>query len=142
LGKHRKDSVNYNACEQYDKKYKNKSMKYAIIIIAGLVLGTSSADAQTKSGKKTSSSQKSKTSAKKSSAKPKKSKLPPGTAIHGHEVVPLYHGKHDYTPGSPVGTGGAGGGTMAGSQQGSAEENALGKKSSNELLKKDSATKK
>lgn len=68
--------------------------------------------------------------------KPDRKKLPAGTAIHAGKVVPLYHGKHDYTPGSPVGTGGAGGGTMSGSQQGSASENALGKKSSDELLKK------
>lgn len=62
-------------------------------------------------------------------------KLPAGTAVHGGKLVPLHNGKHDYTPGSPVGTGGAGG-TMNGSQQGSASENAVGNKSSDELLKK------
>lgn len=109
-------------------------MKYLIIIVA-FAFSTASVNAQTKSGKKNSSSHTSKASATKS-VKPKQSKLPPGTAIHGGEVVPLYHGKHDYTPGSPVGTGGAGGGTMSGSPQGSAQENAMGNKSSNELLKK------
>lgn len=114
-------------------------MKYLIIIIAGLALSSSSVNAQTKGEKKSDSSQKSKASSKKSSVKPKQSKLPPGTAIHGGGLVPLYHGKHDYTPGSPIGTGGAGGNTMSGSPQGSAEENAMGKRSSNELLKSDSS---
>jgi hypothetical protein len=113
-------------------------MKYVLIIVAGLAFSTSSVNAQTRSGEKNNSSHKSTTHAKKSSTKPKQSNRPPGTAIHAGQVVPLYHGKHDYTPGSPIGTGGAGSGGMAGSPQGSAEENAMGKKSSNELLKKDS----
>lgn len=36
-----------------------------------------------------------------------------------------YHGSKDTTPGSPVGTGGAGGNEMSGSQAGSASETAI-----------------
>jgi len=36
-----------------------------------------------------------------------------------------YHGSKDTTPGSPMGTGGAGGNEMSGSQTGSASESAL-----------------
>jgi hypothetical protein len=40
--------------------------------------------------------------------------------------IPKYHGSHDYTPGSPVGTGGNGD-NMSGSRANSALETALGK---------------
>ncbi len=70
-------------------------------------------------------------------ARPVTKSLPAGTVRRGGKVVPLYHGSHDYTPGSPIGTGGAGGGSLSGSPQGSASENAVGKKPSNEILKKD-----
>jgi len=116
-------------------------MKY-IIMIAALTCSAALVNGQTNSGVAGSGQNMAAgRSARTNSApaakgvKHSRKKLPAGTAIHGGKVVSLYHGKHDYTPGSPVGTGGAGGGTMSGSQQGSASENALGRKSSNELLK-------
>jgi len=117
-----------------------------LVLITAFTLSTTWANAQVKS--KATNKVKSNTSAdstnkttKSKVSKSKRSNLPPGTAIHGGKVVTLHHGKHDYTPGSPVGTGGAGGSTLSGSPQGSTSENAMGKKASNELLKKDNGTK-
>jgi hypothetical protein len=112
-------------------------MKYIIIALA-FILSSTCTMAQSK---KTVHKSTKKTSHVKNKTAPKdttagKKQLPPGTAIRGGKLVPLYHGEHDYTPGSPIGTGGAGGNTMSGSPQGSASENAIGKKASNELHKK------
>lgn len=111
-------------------------------MITAFTLSAALANAQTKSATTDSAKMNvSDTSIQTSKSPPAKGikqngkKLPAGTAIHGGELVPLHNGKHDYTPGSPVGTGGAGG-TMNGSQQGSASENAVGNKSSDELLRK------
>ncbi len=119
-----------------------------LFLIAAFTLSTGLVNAQAKSkatnkvknNSPGNSTSKSKTEVSKD-VKSKQSKLPAGTAIHGGKVVSLHHGKHDYTPGSPVGTGGAGGSTLSGSPQGSASENAIGNKPSNELLKKNNTTK-
>lgn len=112
-------------------------MKYIIIALAFILSSTctmaQSKNTVHKSTKKTTHVE-NKTAPTDTTAR--KKKLPPGTAMRGGELVPLHHGAHDYTPGSPIGTGGAGGGSMSGSPQGSASENAMGKKSSNELRKK------
>lgn len=109
-----------------------------IVVVAAFLLGSlhvvaQANDTKNSRSKKTGQSQNKTT---KKSAKPAKKQLPPGTAIRGGKVVTLHNGAHNYTPGSPVGTGGAGGSSMSGSPQGSASENALGRKPSNELLKK------
>ncbi|MDQ6815632.1 MAG: hypothetical protein M3040_18025 [Bacteroidota bacterium] len=117
-------------------------MKYVMIIAFGLSTSLVNGQAHSRthgSRKNTAPAHANKTSVTNDS-KPNKSNLPPGTALRGGKIVTLHHGKHDYTPGSPVGTGGAGGNTMSGSQQGSAEENAIGKKAANELLKKNNNT--
>ncbi|MGI8636049.1 MAG: hypothetical protein ACR2KZ_11675, partial [Segetibacter sp.] len=116
-------------------------MKHLILIAAFAVINCS-VNAQT-NGRVTGSGQnsgtggagKANTGSTKVTGKGQK-KLPPGTAIHGGKPVPKSHGAHDYTPGSPIGTGGAGGGSLSGSPQGSASENAIGKNPSDELLKK------
>lgn len=122
-------------------------MKHTVII-AAFTLTTVIVSAQTKSRTKdtvnknaSGSSTHTSNSNPKKAARSSKRILPPGTAIHGGKIVPLHHGKHDYTPGSPIGTGGAGGNTMSGSQESSASENAIGKKASDELLKKNNAIK-
>ncbi len=115
-------------------------MKYIIIILAlvFLHLFTTAQSVDTKHADKKKTSQ---VKHKKVDKEPKASKnqIPAGTAIRGGKLVPLHNGSHDYTPGSPIGTGGAGGNTMSGSPQGSASENAIGKKPSNELRKKNNA---
>lgn len=113
-------------------------MKYLVVIAAFIFssncLMAQSKDAMHHKGTRKTSRVKNKSTS--TSPRTGKKQLPEGTAIRGGQLVPLHHGAHDYTPGSPVGTGGAGGNTMSGSPQGSASENAMGKKSSNELLKK------
>ena len=77
-------------------------MKY--LIIAGLFLTiTATTEAQTKTKTTTQTTQRKTTTAQQR-----------GTG--------QYHGARDTTPGSPMGTGGAGGGEMAGSPAGSAIE--------------------
>src|SRR4051794_27513457 len=107
-------------------------MKF-ILVLAVLLLSNKYMIAQTnnKNGQK---------GATKTSSKATKKNLAADTALQGGKTVPLHHGSHDYTPGSPVGTGGAGGSTMSGSPQGSASENAMGKNPSNELRKKNPGT--
>lgn len=114
-------------------------MRYLILLAAFAFFGFS-ANAQTNgavtgSGRNSGTGSTGTTGAVKETQNHKK--LPPGTTIQGGKVVPKSHGTHDYTPGSPVGTGGAGEGTSTGSPQGSASENAIGKNPSDELLKKD-----
>ena len=84
-------------------------MKY-VLIAAGLLFGTASLDAQTVgTGQRTggATSPSSNTTGGKSNTGAGKN-------------IPQSHGPRDLTPGSPVGTGGAGGGDMSGSPAGSA----------------------
>ncbi len=84
-------------------------MKY-VIIAAGLLFATANLQAQTAgTGQKTGG-------ATSSSSNTSKGKTSAGNNI------PQSHGSKDLTPGSPVGTGGAGGGDMSGSPAGSAIE--------------------
>ncbi len=112
-------------------------MKFIIVVLAfifsGLCTKAQSSDTKHSDKKKTTQVKHKKVDKE---TKAGKKQIPAGTAIRGGKLVPLHHGSHDYTPGSPIGTGGAGGNTMSGSPQGSASENAIGKKSSNELRKK------
>ncbi len=112
-------------------------MKYIIIILAFIFssLSTRAQSSDTKHADKKKTSQVKHKKVNKET-KASKNQIPAGTAIRGGKLVPLHHGSHDYTPGSPIGTGGAGGNTMSGSPQGSASENAIGKIPSNELRKK------
>ena len=112
-----------------------------LLLIGAFTLSSAFVMAQTNgstSGSSNSGTTTSKTTGSKkdsvTNAKTNHRKLPPNTAIHGGKVVSTVHGEHDYTPGSPIGTGGAGGTLMSGSQQGSASENAMGKVPSDELL--------
>ncbi len=90
---------------------KLKFMKY-ILIAAGLLFGTANLHAQTVgSGQRTGGA----TSPSPNTTSGK------GNTSAGRNI-PRLHGPRDVTPGSPVGTGGAGGGDMSGSPAGSAIE--------------------
>ena len=84
-------------------------MKY-ILIISIIVVNALLADAQTGGGGN-SRAQTGKTTVNKSAAQQR------GTG--------QYHGSKDTTPGSPMGTGGAGGNEMSGSPSGSAAKSAI-----------------
>ena len=77
-----------------------------LMVFAAITIGV---NAQTTDGTKAGASQKRTTVSKK-----EKKRLKRGTG--------QYYGNKDTTPGSPMGTGGAGGGDMSGSQEGSALE--------------------
>jgi hypothetical protein len=107
-------------------------MKY-VLIAAGLLFGTANLQAQTAgTGQKTGG-------ATSSSSNTSKGKTSAGNNI------PQSHGSKDLTPGSPVGTGGAGGGDMSGSPAGSAiqtkDQTSKAVINTNQIGKKASATK-
>lgn len=86
-------------------------MKY-VLVAAGLLLGSAGLQAQTVgTGQRTGGA----TSPSSNTTSGK------GNTSAGKNI-PQSHGPRDVTPGSPVGTGGAGGGDMSGSPAGSAIE--------------------